>query len=235
MVGKVLSDAWWLYRIYLVRIGLLAVVILGGAELLAYAVDVGSADVRTPADLLRKLPLLTALAGSALLAAFAEPLFAGLLEKTLDPVLEHRPMPTLRQVLGTTPYLRLLATALLLAVIVEVGLVLFLVPGFVALTLLGLAVPLVVAEELGPLRALRRSSHLLSRHLWEAVLLVMAPVVATALLWEALDGALHALPIWADLPIVLVFSLTLPTYFGVVLSALTIRLIHQHPQRAADP
>lgn len=231
----VLSDAWWLYRIQLARIALLAVVILGGAELLGYFAELAPVNAGSAAELLGQLPVLVATAAGMILAVFSEPVFAGLLEKTLDPVLEHQPLPSFKEVVATTPYLRLLATALLLAVLVEVGLLLFLIPGLLALMYLGLAGPLVVAEDLGPLRALRRSSQLLRPHPWEAFLLVMAPVVATALLWEALDGALHEVPAWADLLIIVAFSVTVPTYFGVLLSALTIRLKHEHPAASGNP
>jgi hypothetical protein len=102
------------------------------------------------------------------------------------------------------------------------------VPGLVALTLLGLAGPLVIAEGLGPVQALRRSYQLLRPHPVEALLLVLGPVLVTAALWFVLDEAIHGLPTWGQIPIDLAFSVTLPAYFCVVLAALTVRLVHLH-------
>jgi hypothetical protein len=234
MTGAILVQAWSVYRAHFPSIAVLAVLILGSAEVLQYLSGLWQVHTEgtSLAVLLLAVPnLLLGLTGLGL-AIFSEPLFAALLEKVVDPVLEGRAPPRMGRAAREVPYGRLLAANLLLVVVVGIGLVFLVVPGLVALTLLGLAGPLVIAEDLGPLRAMRRSYQLLRPHLVEALLLVLVPVLLTWALWDALDEAIHGLPIWGQIPIELAFSVTLPAYSCVVLAALTVRLVHLHSTAA---
>jgi hypothetical protein len=232
MTGAILGQAWRVYRTHFLSIAAVAVLVLGGAECLQYLSELWQvhAEGASLVVLLLALPnLLLALTGLGL-AIFSEPLFAALLEKLVDPVLEGRAPPPMGRAAREVPYGRLLVAELLLVLVVGIGLVLLVVPGLVALTVLGLAGPLVIAEGLGPVQAMRRSYRLLRPHLPQALLLVLAPVLVTTALWYVLDEAIHGLPPWGQIPIDLVFAVTLPAYFCVVLAALTVRLVHLHPE-----
>jgi hypothetical protein len=234
MTGMILVQAWRVYRAHFPSIAVLAVLVLGGAASVQYLSELWQvhAEGAGLAVLVLAVPnLLLALAGLGL-AIFSEPLFAALLEKIVDPVLVGRTPPPMGRAAREVPYGRLLMAELLLVVVVGVGLVLLVVPGLVALSLLGLAGPLVIAEGRGPVQAMRRSYQLLRPHLVEALLLVLGPVLVTTALWFLLDEAIHGLPTWARIPIDLAFSVTLPAYFCVVLAALTVRLVHLHPAAA---
>jgi hypothetical protein len=234
MTGAILALAWRVYRAHFLTIAALAVLILGGAASLQYLSELWEVQSEhgNLAVLVLAIPnLLLALTGLGL-AVFSEPLFAALLEKVVDPVLEGRAPPPMGRAAREVPYGRLLVTELLLVLVVGIGLVLLVVPGLAALTLLGLAGPLVIAEGLGPVQALRRSYQLLRPHLVVALLLVLGPVLLTTAFWFVLDGAIHDLPRWAQISIDLAFSVTLPAYFCVVLAALTLHLVHLHSAAA---
>jgi len=234
MAGVILAQAWSVYRRHFRTIAVLAVLILGGAACLQYLSELWEvhAEGGNLAVLVLAIPnLLLVLTGLGL-AVFSEPLFAAVLEKMVDPVLEGRAPPPMGRAAREVPYGRLLLAELLLVVVVGIGLVLLVVPGLAALTLLGLAGPLVIAEGLGPVQAMRRSYQLLRPHLVVALLLVLLPVLLTTSLWFLLDEAIHGLPTWGQIPIDLAFSVTLPAYFCVVLAALTIHLVHLHSTAA---
>ena len=133
------------------------------------------------------------------------------------------PIP-LRRVMIGFPYGRVIITALVFLGAVFVGILLLVLPGVAVYALLGLAVPLVVAEDLRPVAAFRRSFALLRRNVVVALLLVLLPAAVAELLGELLDEAVHELPAWGRILVDVAFSATLPAYTGVVLAVLAVWL-----------
>ncbi len=83
---------------------------------------------------------------------------------------------TIRSVLSSLPWARLVGTDVLVALVVIVLLLVLVIPGLVAVNLLALAGPLIEIEHRRVLSSLRRSARLVRRHFWTVALLVTLPV-----------------------------------------------------------
>lgn len=87
---------------------------------------------------------------------------------------------TFLRVARSLPWRRLVAADVLVASVVVVGLVLFVLPGLTALTLLAVVGPVIEIEHRGVLAAFRRSAQLARRHLGSVLLLATLPLVVVA-------------------------------------------------------
>lgn len=102
---------------------------------------------------------------------------------------------TIGKVLPSLPWARLAGADLLVSLIVVVALILLVIPGLIAVTLLGLTGPLIEIENRRVLDALRRSTQLARRHFWTVALLVTLPVA----LASEIDSAAPEPHTWAEL------------------------------------
>ena len=94
---------------------------------------------------------------------------------------EHGREPmTLLEVARSLPWWRLVAADVVFAVAVVIGLVLFVVPGLAALTLLAVIGPIIEIEHRRVFPAARRSAQLTRRNLGSVVLLATVPLVAVS-------------------------------------------------------
>jgi hypothetical protein len=74
------------------------------------------------------------------------------------------------------PWKRLVLADILVTLMVIVGLVLIILPGLVALTLLAVVGPVIEIEDRQVMSAFRRSVHLVRRHVWLVILLGTVPL-----------------------------------------------------------
>lgn len=104
---------------------------------------------------------------------------------------EHGREPmTFLQIARSLPWRRLIAADVLFAVAVVVGLLLLVVPGLAALTLLAVIGPVIEIEHRRVLEAARRSVQLTRRHAGSVLLLATIPLVAASQL-EAMAPEPH--------------------------------------------
>jgi hypothetical protein len=227
LVGAVIRDAAGVFRRHFIRIAIVGVVVFGGAAAIERALNIWVnrlADAPLP-------PLVAAIAITVLVGggtgSFATLLFTGLLDYTVDADIRGRPPPPLAEVLRRVPYLPLLGVDVLVALITVLCTLLLVVPGLVAFTLLGLAGELVVAEQLSPLAAMRRSVRLLRPRAGTAVALVLVPnLVIGALVDEVREVAGH-LSGAAEIAAGAVLDATLVAYAALLLNVLAYRLREQ--------
>lgn len=224
----VLRDAARLYVRFLPVIVVLAVILFGLTDVFDYLTELWSEHIDTAGphavQALELVPFVFTTFASAAMLVLSEPIFAGVVDKTLHPAIEGaEPLP-LRRAVVELPWLRIIWTQLLFVLAVLVGLVLLIVPGVAVFALFGLAVPLVVAEDLRALPAFRRSFALLRRNLWVAVLLVLLPAAVATALDGVLDDLVHDLPWWEGILADVAYSATVPAYAGVVLAVLAVWL-----------
>jgi len=107
----------------------------------------------------------------------------------------------LGEILRRLPKLRLVLASILAAVVTVIGLILFLVPGFVCMILFAVVGPVIVIEDLGVWQGLKRSASLTRSH----ALLVMVTVLIPTTLDEEISTwlehfAWYAHP-WVQLPL----------------------------------
>ena len=103
-----------------------------------------------------------------------------------------------------------------------VGATFLVIPGLVALTLFGIVGPLIVSERLGVFAALRRSVHLVRRHLWVAFAAIALPFLAEQLIE---DGMLTIWPsnIWESALV----SIALTLIVGVAVALVEVVLAYE--------
>jgi hypothetical protein len=158
---------------------------------------------------------------------FAEVLFAGLLDRIVEADLARRPAPTIRDLAAGLPYGRLIVADALVVGLGVLGLVLFVLPGLAAITLLALAGPLVIAEGLGPWRAARRSFQLLRRRPAAAVALVLVPTLAVTWVEDLVSTAVEHWPAVTAVAAEVAVNATLAAFAGLLLAVLARRLVSE--------
>jgi hypothetical protein len=103
----------------------------------------------------------------------------------------HRmePLPLL-QLARALPWFQLIAADILVTIATAAGVLLFIVPGLVVLTLFVVVGPVIEIEHRKVISALRRSAQLTRRHFWSTALLATAPL-AVALALEVIAPEPH--------------------------------------------
>ena len=170
-VRPVLAAAFGTYRR---RFGLIA-----GAALVVFGISAGFDVLFDMAgDTVGDYPgLLAPLLVIAGVATFGTTFFAGLLDRIVGEEERGHPRRSLREVLRTLPYWRLIGADVLLSLGAVVALLLLVVPGLIFYTFFSLVGPAVVMEDRGVFDGFRRSLRLVRGHFWLTLLLVTLPIL----------------------------------------------------------
>jgi hypothetical protein len=170
-VRSVLAAAFGTYRR---RFGLIA-----GAALVVFGISAGIDVLFDMAgDIVGDYPgLLAPLLVIAGVATFGTTFFAGLLDRIVGEEERGHPRRSLREVLRTLPYWRLIGADVLLSLGAVVALLLLVVPGLIFYTFFSLVGPAVVMEDRGVFDGFRRSMRLVRGHFWLTLLLVTLPIL----------------------------------------------------------
>ena len=164
----------------------------------------------------------------AVSGSLGEEFYAGVVIAVVAQSMMGKERPSLRQLVRTTPYLRLIAVSILFSLGVGIGLALFIVPGLVFFTWFVLAAPLVKIEGLGVREAFRRSRQLERGSFWPVLLLVGSVYLlsegSTTFLQESGGGVLgHS--VVADWAIATVVSVIVIPIWAVAVDVTTYRLL----------
>jgi hypothetical protein len=87
---------------------------------------------------------------------------------------------SVREVVRTLPWGRLVGADLLVALLVVIGLLALVIPGLVAINLFAVVGPVIEIENKPVIAALRRSAQLVRPHFWTVALLVTLPVAVAS-------------------------------------------------------
>jgi hypothetical protein len=157
--------------------------------------------------------------------------FAGVIDRFVAVDQKGEADLPLREILRGLPTLRLIGASLLTAAITVVGLILFLLPGFVFMVLFAVVGPVIVIEDLGVRRGLRRSAELTWRH----GLLVIVTVLIPATLDEELTSWFERFAwiehVWVRVPIDVASTIVVGGLVGVLEVTLAHALIRAQRQR----
>jgi hypothetical protein len=132
-------------------------------------------------------------AASFAISSFQEAFYEGVVATTAGQWRAGRDRPSLIVVARSVRYLPLIAVNIVVALGSAVGLLMFVVPGFVFGTYVGLAPALVEIEKLGVRDSLRRSFELVRGSFWAVLVLLWGVYFATEAATSALDAILHGL------------------------------------------
>ncbi len=224
LAPPVLADAGRVYVRSLPLIALVAVAVFGITDVSMHAVGDWlnhSVEVADVSGIAFEVALLVVVLVSAI---FGEVLFAGLLDRVVESGLERRPPPPLAAVVTGLPYRRLLAADALVVGLGVLGLILLVLPGLAAFTMLALAGPLVIVEGLGPWQAVRRSFQLLRRRPGAAVALVLVPGIVVTSVEDWISEMASGWSMPATVLAMVALDATLAAYAGLLLAVLARRL-----------
>jgi hypothetical protein len=165
------------------------------------------------------------------LSALGLTFYSGLLERMVGAVERNQPAPGVRQVMRSTPYLRLLVADGILWVLSAVADLAFVIPGIIVTTLFALIGPLINMEDIGVRAAFRRSAQLVRPRFLLVLCMITLPLAAEH---EAVDSIKLVVP-HEQLPLVVLTHFLLGFLFGVALGLVEVSLAERLVNGARGP
>jgi hypothetical protein len=141
---------------------------------------------------------------------------------------------TVRRVLRTLPWGRLVLADVLVVLLVVIGLAALVIPGLLAINLFAVVGPVIEIENRPVIAALRRSAHLVRQHFWAVALLVTLPVAAASEIDSVAPDPISVAAILEILAVRGVAEALAEAAIGLVLVELCYRLIALDRQPAAE-
>jgi len=163
-----------------------AAIVFGASAWITAVIEVEIVEAGAPIE----IDVLASLLAAAV-SSFGIVFYAGLLDLVLRSYLEGEPDMRLDQALRRLPLTRLLLADLVLIAVSAVGMLLLLIPGVIAFTLLCLVGPIIVSEDLRVFAALRRSYRLVRPHFWMTFFLVTIPFTIEDQLLHGIDLSIY--------------------------------------------
>jgi hypothetical protein len=231
LLFAVYRDAARVFHRNLPRIALLGVILYGAATVVETALNQWLNRLQGVSIPQLVAAMITTILVGGTTAVYATLLFAGLLDYTIEAELEGRRVPPLTQVLRRTPYLRLLVLDALVVLVTAIGVLLLVIPGLIAFTLLSLASPLAVSENLGPVAAMRRSIELVRPRFGTAVAVFLLPELVASTVSGGLEERASRLGAWAGVVTGVVLQASLLAFVALLLGVLAH---HLQPGKTAD-
>ena len=189
--GRVLREAWGMFRQHYWRVALVALLLFVPPPLLATALRGLRDSLETDPGLIRGLGFVTGLLMVTLIRLFGPVVYAGYLDEAVGHEYFKGHRVRFSTVVRTLPWGRLLLADIILVGGAVVGFSLLVVPGVIWLTLFALVGPVIVQERHGVIDGFRRT-YRLSRDAWRMVLvLVVAAIVAELIIHEIVHEITH--------------------------------------------
>jgi hypothetical protein len=215
-------------RVYRRRFGIIAgsaLVVFGLSAGLDVVFEVAGEKVGDYPGLLAPLLLIAGV------ATFGTTFFAGLLDRIVGEEERGHPRRSLREVLRTLPYWRLIGADVLLSLGAVVALLLLVIPGLIFYTFFSLVGPAVVMEDRGVFDGFRRSVRLVRGHFWLTLVLVTLPILVE----EDVVHGIVALVGDASPFLVFVLNALAGAVVGSVIALVEVTLAGRLAMRKPDP
>jgi hypothetical protein len=221
-LSSLVRSAFATYREDFWRIAALAVVVFVPLSLVQTFVEwAADAYDGLGGDSVRIAVVVIAFAGTSA-AIFGLTFFAGALDRMVGARrFGHEDMP-LKEVLRTLPYGSLILANVVVLILVEVGFLLLVVPGAIAMTLLAIVGPLINIEGHGVRQALRHSVRLVRPRFWLAFFGITVPILVEEAVAHSLTTAVWSESILAGFVVNTVFALVV----GATVGLLEVTLAH---------
>lgn len=176
---------------YLLLLALIVFIPIGFVNSLTTNAELGSFEFEGIVEVLGAAVAFAALVVTAMLG---EVFYTGAVAASLTHAHDGSP-PSLREIVSSISYGRLIVVDLIYGLVVAIGLVLLVAPGIALFVLLALAAPVVELEDRGVRASFRRSARLVGGRFW-TVLAILAPLElidnsVTRLAGTLADGLLH--------------------------------------------
>ena len=159
-------------------------------------------------------------------------LLSGFLTQLVGEAEHGQPHTSVREILRSLAWGRLIRADLLVGLLMAVGLIALVIPGLVVLTLFAVVGPVIEMELRAVRAALRRSAQLVRPHFWGVALLVTPPLLIGEIPVALPDsGGVRALLVF--LAVRGVVAAVVEAVLGLILVELAYRLIDLDRSRAA--
>ena len=187
-VGGVLSEAWSLYKRFLVRFFLTALIVFAVLDLISALADQAASDTWSSALLWGLIAALVSVVGYFWVQAA--------LVETVHDVRDGRADRTIGETYrAVQPQLPAVVIAGILAAIgITIGFILLIIPGLFLLTIWSMVIPVIVLERRSTGEAFSRSREVVRGHGWS----VFGLVIVTFLIVAIASGVIRA--VFAPLP-----------------------------------
>lgn len=233
-VRDVVGDAWSIYRRHFAIVAGSAIPLFAVIGILGIVVHVLEEELAPDIRTAEAVAILALVLVSSLARSLGGVVYAGFLDESVGAELDGRPLPTVSEVMRRLPYARLLAGDLIVTFVVAAGSALFLLPGLVAFTLLGIVGPLINIEGHGVVPAIRRSMHLVSRRFWTAFVLLAPLLVIEHATETAFVLSVDGTPLLASIGFGVVLGLSVGAALGLVEVVLAHRLMRADREASGD-
>ena len=157
--------------------------------------------------------------------------FAGVMDRIVAVDQRGEEDIPLGEILRGLPTLRLVLASALAAALTVIGLLLFLIPGFVLMILFAVVGPVIVIEGRGVWDGLKRSASLTSRHAFLVIVTVVVPTALDEQLSSWLEHFAWYEHSWVHLPLDVVSTIIVGGLVGVLEVTLAHALIADQRQR----
>jgi hypothetical protein len=234
--GRVLRQAWGMFRQHYWRVALVALVVFVPPPLLAAALRDLRDSLEADPGLVRGLGYVLGFLLATLVRLAGPVVYAGYLDEAVGHEYFKGHRVHFRTVLRTLPWGRLIVADLVLIVGTTIGLALLVVPGLVWLTLFTLVGPVIVQERHGVVDGFARTLEL-SRRAWPMILLLVVVLLAVEHgVHEWVHQAMHHHDFWLEVAANWLVSAVVGGLVGLVEVALASELMARHPRvsTAAD-
>jgi hypothetical protein len=228
---SVLETALGTYRRSFWRIVVAAILVFAPIDLL---VTVGATMAREFAESSDVLSLFLWSSGTALSVAgttLSLVFFSGVLDRIVAADQKGEEELPLGVALGQIPVWRLIGASIAAAAFTVVGLLLFLIPGFVCMVLFAVAGPVIVIEDLGVWRGLRRSAVLTRSHAFLVIVTILIPTTLDEELSSWFEHFAWYEHPWVQLPLDVGSTIIVGGLVGVLEVTLAHALIAEHRRR----
>ncbi len=160
--------------------------------------------------------------------------YAGFMDRTVHALRRGEEPAPIPQIARELPYWRMIGVAIVAALMVVVGAIFLIIPGFILFTLTAIAGPVVVIEDRGVFSAIKRSITLTRHRFWRMTIVVSIPIIVEgAVLDWAARAAGHG--IWAEILIhglAAAFALAFVMLLEVHAAQWLIEDAHEHEDEA---
>jgi len=227
--GRVLHEAWGMFRQHYLRVALVALVLFVPPPLLAALLEGLRDSLEADPGLIRGLGYLIGLLMVVTIRLFGPVVYAGYLDEAVGHEYFRGHRVQMRTVLRTLPWGRLVVADIILVVGAAIGLALFIVPGVIWLTLLALIGPVLVQERHGLVDGFRRTVEL-SLKAWPMILVLVVGLIAfEQIVHEVTHEAVHHSALWLQITVSWLVAALVGGIVGLVEVALATELMARHP------
>jgi hypothetical protein len=218
-----------MFRAHHARVAFVALLLFVPPPLLAAALEGLRDSLEADPGLLRGVGFVTGLLLATTIRLLGPVVYAGYLDEAVGHEYYRGHRVSLRTVLLTLPWGRLVVADVVLVVGTGIGLALFVVPGLIFLTLFTLVGPVVVQERRGLVDSFRRT-YRLSRHAWRMILLLVVVLLAVEnIAHEVVHQAVHHSALWLQVAGSWAVAALIGGIVGLVEVALATELMARDP------